>query len=328
MMLLLPTHRSFQAACFLVAGWLLPPSGPTAVPQKNVLPPTHADLPYGAHERQRLDVWLAFSQKPTPLVFYIHGGGWAAQDKSDIHDHLKVGDFLEAGISVASINYRLLQDANAADIRPPVQWPLSDAARALQFVRSKAAEWHLNKNRIAATGVSAGGGSSLWLAFHDDMADPQSSDPLARESTLLFCAAVKAPVVSLDPKQLREWIPNAIFGAHAFGFAELSRAKSFPPFLEAREAHLPDIRRYSPLELANKNSPPIFIEFPNQDKPPVKGDSQTDPSHSALSGIMLEEKLRVLGVPVELRYRGDGKSGHANVQEYLTQQLLGPAPAK
>jgi len=68
--------------------------------------------------------------------------------------------------------------------------PLGDAARALQFVRSKAAEWNIDKTRIGATGGSAGACSSLWLAFHDDLADPKSSDPVARESTRLLCAAV------------------------------------------------------------------------------------------------------------------------------------------
>ena len=55
--------------------------------------------------------------------------------------------------------------------------PLEDAARALQFVRSKAAQWNLDKQRIGASGGSAGACSALWLAFHDDMADPNSQDP-------------------------------------------------------------------------------------------------------------------------------------------------------
>jgi acetyl esterase/lipase len=289
--------------------------------REKATPPSFADVPYGDHVRQKVDIWLARSNKPAPLIFYIHGGGWAAQDKRDIHDHLDVRAFLDAGISVASVNYRLLQDANAAGVKPPVQWPLDDARRALQFVRSKAGAWNLDKTRIASSGVSAGGASALWLAMHDEMAEPRSPDPVARESTRLFCVAVKAPVVSLDPRQVREWIPNAIFGAHAFGFANLSRADSFAPFLAARESFLPDIRRYSPIDQASADDPPVFIEFPMQDKPPVPGDPQTDPSHSAISGLMLERKLKALGVPVELRYRGDGKTGDADAQEYLTRML-------
>jgi len=284
-------------------------------------PATFTDVPYGEHSHQTLDVWQARSEKPAPLVIYFHGGGWQAQDKGDIHGHLDVRAFLEAGISVASANYRLLQDANAAKIAPPVQWPMGDAARAVQFLRSKAGEWRFDTTRFAATGVSAGGCTSLWLAMHDDMAEPQSADPVARESTRLFCVAAKAPVVSLDPKQLREWIPNSIFSAHAFGFAEMTRAASFAPFLAARDSYLPQIRRYSPIEHASADDPPVFVEFPNQDKPPVPGEAQTDPNHSAVSGLMLERKLQALGVKVEFRYKGDGRTGHANVQEFLTHML-------
>ena len=99
-----------------------------------------------------------------------------------------------------------------AGISPPVKWPLEDAARALQFVRSKAAEWNIDKTRIGASGGSAGAYSSLWLAFHDDMADPQSSDPIARESTRLLCAGVVGAQTSLDPKQMKEWTPNINYG--------------------------------------------------------------------------------------------------------------------
>ena len=84
---------------------------------------------------------------------------------------------------MVAINYRYIAQAEADGVKPPVKGPLGDAARALQFVRSKAAEWNIDKPRIGATGGSAGACSSLWLAFHPDMADPKSTDPVAREST-------------------------------------------------------------------------------------------------------------------------------------------------
>ena len=311
-------------------GWMPPAEvqKQCATAKADATPASFTDMPYGEHFRQRMDVWQAHSDKPAPLVIYFHGGGWAQEDKSNIHEHLDVRAFLDAGVSVASVNYRLLQDANAAKIAPPVQWAMSDAARAVQFLRSNAGEWHFNTARFAATGVSAGGCTSLWLAMHDDMAEPQSADPVGRESTRLYGVAVKAPVVSLDPKQLREWIPNSIFSAHAFGFAEMTRANSFAPFLAARDSFLPQIRRYSPIEHASKDDPPVFMEFPSQDKPPVPGEAQTDPNHSAVSGLMLERKLQALGVKVQLRYRNDGRTGHANVQEYLMDLLKVTTPSK
>ena len=45
---------------------------------------TFADVAYGAHEKQKFDLWVADSSLPTPLVIYIHGGGFSAGDKSPV----------------------------------------------------------------------------------------------------------------------------------------------------------------------------------------------------------------------------------------------------
>ena len=123
--------------------------------------PTYANVAYGEHERQVLDFYQAESSQSTPVVFHIHGGGWVWGDKAVVPD---LEEFLAAGISVASINYRYSWQAQLAGVTPPVEWPLTDAVRALQFVRSKATEWNLDKKRIAATGTSAGAYSSRYLA--------------------------------------------------------------------------------------------------------------------------------------------------------------------
>jgi acetyl esterase/lipase len=157
-----------------------------AAPRYSVQP-TFSNVPYGDHERQVLDFFKADTREPAPLVVHIHGGGWVNGDKVGVGDLKKL---LDSGISVASINYRFTTQAHQAGVKPPVKWPLEDAARAVQFLRSNAGEWNIDKTRVAATGGSAGACSSLWLAFHDDMAKPDSADPVARESTRLTAAAV------------------------------------------------------------------------------------------------------------------------------------------
>src|SRR6266542_941123 len=262
------------------------PKQPAAPPRPT---PTVANLAYDKHERQVLDFWQAKSEKPTPLVLYIHGGGWQGGDKSSL-GAAAIKQYLDAGISVAAINYRYVKQAAELKIEPPVKAPLEDAARALQLIRSKATEWNLDKKRVGATGGSAGGCSSLWLAFHDDLADPKSDDPVARESTRLYCAAVSGAQVSLDPKELREWIPNYGYGAHAFGLP------SFQSLYDNRAKVLKWIKEYSPIEHVSKDDPPIFLEYPSQKVPPVVGEKQTDPTHSAVLGLKLQERLRDAGV--------------------------------
>ena len=265
---------------------------------------------YGKHPRQVLDFYPAKSDKPTPVVFHIHGGGWQGGDKK-----YNPKSFLDKGISVVAINYRYVKNGVEDKVAPPVKAPLDDAARALQFVRSKAKEWNLDKKRIGATGGSAGGCSSLWLAFHDDMADPKSDDPISRESTRLYCAAVDGAQTSLDPKELREWMPNYGYGAHAFGL------RNFQALIDDREKVLKWIKEYSPIEHATKDDPPIGL-FYGGDKAAKRGDSPKDPTHSPLLGFLLKEKLDKLGVENVLVYTGHPHPKYKSSRDFLIAHLL------
>ncbi len=271
--------------------------------------PTLANVPYGKHERQVLDFWQAKSEKPTALLFFIHGGGWMNGDKSN-PDFLT--QCLDAGISVVSINYRLIPDAQVEKIDPPVKACLDDAARALQFVRSKAGEWKIDKERVAGCGGSAGGFTSLWLAFHDDMADAKSTDPVARESTRLCCAMTFVPQTSLDPKQMRDWITNNDYGHHAFALG------SYQEFLDKRESLMPWIQQFSPYELASADDPPVYLFY---DSVPAVGQPFKDPPHSASFGVGLEEKLKKVGINYELNYTGAKGVKHPDIFGFLLEQL-------
>lgn len=281
--------------------------------------PTLVNVPYGQHERQVLDFYQAKSDKPTPLLFFIHGGGWVTGDKKS---PASLKECLGAGISVVSINYRYSWQAQMAGVKPPVAGPLHDAARALQFVRSKAAEWNIDKKRIGASGGSAGACSSLWLAFHDDMADPQSADPVSRESTRLHCAAVLVAQTSLDPLELKEWTPNSRYGGHAFGFMDPENLKTrdtrFAEFLEHRQELLPWIKEYSPIGLVTSDDPPVYLLY---NTPPAIGQEEKDPTHTANYGVKLQEKCETVKVRCELVYPGAPDVRHAGIAAYLIEEL-------
>ena len=287
-------------------------------PAKKALPkqpkPTVANLAYGKHPRQVIDFWQAESDSPTPLVLFIHGGGWRAGDKNTLSGTI-IESFRQAGISVAAINYRYTQQAFEDKVMPPVKAPLEDAARALQTIRSKAKEWNIDKKRIGATGGSAGACSSLWLAFHDDLADPKSDDPIARESTRLWCAAVNGAQTSLDPKELLEWIPNYTYGAHAFGLANIKE------LTEKREEVLPWIKEYSPISHVTKDDPPIMLFYNKQETPPVVGTTQKDPTHSGVMGVKLAERLKSVGVDCVLVHQDQPHPKYTSTTLYLIDQL-------
>lgn len=163
-----------------------------AAPAANGVKPDKADMAYGTHERDRIDVYLAKgSGQPTPVVFMIHGGGFRHGDKSRWASDKQMSLLLSQGVSCVAVNYPFLEDM-------PIQDILRHCARAVQFVRSKAGEWNLDKSRFASMGGSAGAGASLWLATHDDMADPKAADPVLRESTRLVGAVCNATQATYD----------------------------------------------------------------------------------------------------------------------------------
>lgn len=103
------------------------------------------------HQRQMLDLYLpeAKSDKPNPLIVYIHGGGWEAgsKDQADVLVGLIKGGTPYAG---ASLNYRLTDQA---------QWPaqIYDCKAAIRWLRAHAQEYNLDPDKIAVFGISAGG---------------------------------------------------------------------------------------------------------------------------------------------------------------------------
>jgi len=316
---------SLPVVCMTTARSATPPPGAPAA----ALPaPTIADVPYGSHPKQVIHFWKAASDRPTPLLIFFHGGGWIAGNRMTRLDTL-LKPMLENGISVVSVEYRFISEAIADGVYPPVKVPLYDAARALQFVRSKAAEWNIDKTRIAASGVSAGACTSLWLAFHDDLADPGSSDPVARESSRLLTAAVNIAQTSLDPRQMREWTPNSTYGGHAFGIIKSldgqppipedgKFAMDFDTFLSRRDELLPFINEYSPYALVTPDDPPVYLGYRT---PPALGQADKDPTHTANFGLKLQEKLEAAGVPCEFVYPGAKGILHPNASDYLISKL-------
>ncbi len=290
-------------------------------PAPKLPPATLEDVAYGKHPKQVLTFWKAESDKLTPLLFYIHGGGWMGGNRSSVAGLLP--EMLKNGISVVSVEYRFIPEATADKVVPPVKGPLTDAARALQFVRSKAQEWNIDKARIGASGGSAGACSSLWLAFHPDLADPKSADPIARESTRLWCAAVSGPQTTLDPKQMKEWTPNSRYGGHAFGFAgdKEKKLSQFDEFLAKRDTILPWIAEYSPYALVTADDPPIHMSF---GAPPALGQDQKDPTHTANFGVKLQEHCKECGVPAEVVYPGAPDVKHATSAAFLIEKLKAP----
>ena len=111
---------------------------------------TFVNEKYGPHEKNIFDIWLAESNQPTPLVIYIHGGGFVGGDKSKYYISEDLVRFLDSGVSVALINYRFMNE-------PPygIMGSMNDSKRCLQYIRYNAKKYNIDKNKIACSGGSA-----------------------------------------------------------------------------------------------------------------------------------------------------------------------------
>jgi acetyl esterase/lipase len=265
------------------------PAVPPPVP-----PPAFVDVPYGPHERNTLDFWPAEpagGDRVPPLLIYIHGGGFRSGDKRTGNGLHALRDWLRAGISVASINYRLSQHA-------PAPAPFEDGARAVQFLRTRAGEWRFDPHRIAASGGSAGAGISLWIGFHDDMADPASADPLARQSTRLACMLVRNAQTSYDTRFIRQEIRGPAYQhpalAQLFGLRE-GEAEAPPP----DKARL--MEQTAPINYVSAGDPPVYLSYGQLDAPTTPSTDANTGIHHPTFGHRLKEKMDALGIECVVR---------------------------
>ncbi|MDG2273476.1 MAG: carboxylesterase family protein [Halioglobus sp.] len=162
-----------------------------------------ANIEYGEFKRNKFDIFLPRDcDEPTPLIMFIHGGGFTGGDKAS-YDAEQIRDALQQCIAWATINYRLLTVPGDADIvaakdQGGVRTSLDDTALALQFMRYYSKSFNLAPEYVAAWGVSAGAGASLWLGTHDDLADPDNADPVLQESTRIKAAGAIATQATYD----------------------------------------------------------------------------------------------------------------------------------
>jgi acetyl esterase/lipase len=97
--------------------------------------------------------------KPAPALIFIHGGGWNHGDRKD-YKYYTVR-YAQRGYVVASIGYRFASEA-------PYPACVEDAKCSVRYIRSHAAELHVDPNKIVVIGGSAGGHLSLMVGYSSD----------------------------------------------------------------------------------------------------------------------------------------------------------------
>ncbi len=250
--------------------------------------PTHADVAYGSEERQVLDYYQADSNSPTPLIVYIHGGGFVGGDKRSVHQGL-LAEALDSGISVAALHYRFV---DGEEVLFPV--PQLDCARALKFLRSKAQAWNIDADRVACFGGSAGAGISMWLGFHDDLADPQAEELLARYSTRILAIGTLGGQGTYDPIEIKKLV-----GGRAWEHPSLVKVYGLDEPQQALEPS-PELRRLydeaSAITHLTRDDPPLFMIYSEPDIVPPADSRPGQFIHHPNFGKQLKARMDSLGI--------------------------------
>lgn len=245
--------------------------------------PTHRDVAYGDHPRQRLDVWIpdgVGAGERLPCVIAIHGGAWVGGNRVTDSCGMVVRG-RRYRLVVVAISYRMVPGCERDGIDPPLSGPLDDAVAAVEFVKAHAGEWHVDESRIGLTGGSAGGCSTLYAALQGDNA--------------LGIKAVQVGIAqtTLDPEEVAAWIPGGWYGGHGFGYG-YTDIKSFAA---NREKWLPWILKYSPAqrlrECTADRAPRIF--YSTMPLAPY-GSPEPQPQHSGWYMVAFSRLCREKGV--------------------------------
>ncbi len=216
---------------------------------------------------------------PTPVLMYIHGGGWVGGTKES--SVLRLLPWLEMGWAVVNVEYRLGQVALAPAA-------VEDCLCALRWVIRNAEQYNIDPTRIVVTGNSAGGHLSLTTGILPASAGLDRQCPGSEELTV---AAVINWYGITDVGDLLDGPNMKSYAVEWMG--------SMPNRFEIAE-------RVSPLTYVRAGLPPILT---------IHGDA--DPTVPYQHAVRLHDELTHAGIPNQLHTVPGGRHGGFNREQTL-----------
>lgn len=241
--------------------------------------PTFANVAYTQTNlsAQKLDLYLPKNVTgKTPLMIYVHGGGWAVGDKSDasvskIDAHQFVNALLKQGYAVASVNYRLVGEAKF-----PAQ--LDDMNAIFAFLKANADKYAFDMDKVATIGESAGGHLAQLLAVKQGVPNIKAVVSFYGESDMVNIQKDRLNIAECA-KPTEEMM--AFFG----GIPEANLLNQ----QEGSLAYQQKAKEASPLYNINKNTPAMLLLH-----------GTADCTVPAVQSVRLHKALKNQGVDSEL----------------------------
>jgi acetyl esterase/lipase len=262
--------------------------------QSDFIVTNYRDLAYvtNGHLQQKLDLFVPGGEA-LPLIIWVHGGAFRAGSK----ENGVPLEYKDQGYAVASLNYRLSQDAIF-----PAQ--IEDCKAAVRFLRANAKRFRLDPDRFAAWGSSAGGHLVAMLGTTGDAKQFNVGENLNVSSR------VQAVVDYFGPTDFLQ------MDAHRLPGGQVHNGPASPESLligGAIQDHKDLASKANPITYITKTTPPFLICHGDRD--PLVPHHQSE---------LLEAALKQAGVPVTfytVEGAGHGRFNDPKVPD-LTKQFL------
>lgn len=291
---------SWFAVAVLLSGGVFFVSAAEPTPQTTGIK-TERNIPYveNGHRNQVLDLYLPEqpSDKPLPLMIWIHGGAWMAGSQA----WQPVSYLVNKGFAVASIQYRFSSDAI---------WPAQayDCKTAIRFLRTNAAKYNLDPDHFGVGGDSAGGHLAAFIGTSGDVKEMEGN--LGNPNT---SSRVQAVVDWFGPTDLtlmaQQSIPGSMIQHDASDSPESKLMGG--PIQEKRDL----ARTANPITYIDKNDPPFLIMHGDNDHVVPLGQS-----------VILAKALIDSGVEVTMKTipnaEHEGPQFHSPESRQLVEEFL------
>ena len=260
------------------------PAQDKKTPEKKAQPKTVVVIPEGTkveknlayvekgHARQILDIAVPPSEKPVPLIVWIHGGGWLGGSKENPPT---AAEFLKQGYAVASINYRFSNQAIY-----PAQ--IHDCKAAIRWLRANAMKYNIDPDRIGVWGASAGGHLVALLGTTGEVKEVEGELGNPKMSS-----RVQAVIDVFGPADFLKYAEH-MGKDDVFGVNSLLSKLIGGPVLDKKEL----AKLASPVAFVTKDDSPFLILQGDNDK--LVPHQQSEEFHEALKKAGVTSELVIV----------------------------------
>ncbi|MCC9658653.1 alpha/beta hydrolase fold domain-containing protein [Rhodopirellula halodulae] len=212
--------------------------------------------------------------EPSPLMVWIHGGGWMGGTKDGGVNQL--ARWVANGYVGATIEYRLTGEA-------PFPAQIEDCKCAIRFLRAHADEYGIDSERIGVAGSSAGGHLVALLGTSGDVKEFEGTGGWQDQSS-----TVQAVVDLYGPTDFEAFVTEPGYEAHNRDGSPESKLLGGGEVLPNQAG----IKKVNPITYIDANDPPFLIIHGTAD--PVVPMNQSQKLHAALETANVPSKLHLI----------------------------------